>query len=130
MNRRAERGFTVIEMLLVFTIIGLLTAMTVPTYHTMQARGVESVLRADLRAVQLAEESYFIEHGRFTTDPASLDFHPSSGVSVTLSSADPWSAWRAVAEHPTAAHACEAGEGIDAPVAAPGHIVCESPSAP
>lgn len=130
MSRRPARGFTVIEMLLVFAVVGLLTAMTVPRYHTMQARGVELVLRSDLHAVRIAEEEYFIEHGQFTTDPTSLDFHPSSGVSVTLSSADPTSAWRAVAEHATATRACEAGEGVDAPPTAPGRILCEAPSAP
>lgn len=130
MHRRPARGFTVIEMLLVFAVIGLLTAMTVPRYRTLQERGMESVLRADLYAVRVAEAAYFAEHGQFTTDPTSLGFHPSSGVSVTLSSADPAFAWRAVAEHATAAHKCEAGEGSDAPASAPDLIVCEAPSAP
>jgi len=60
--RRAERGFTMVELVLVFTVIGILTAMMIPKIgRTMQATRVKrtsAIVAADL-------EQAFTLAGRF-----------------------------------------------------------------
>lgn len=77
-----ERGFTLIEMLIVIAIIGVLAAIAYPTYTQF----IERARRADARAV-LLEAAQFMER-RFTesrsyvgiTLPTSLSAAPREGA--------------------------------------------------
>jgi len=53
-----------------------------------------SSMRSDLRNLEPAQEAYFADHGRYTTDVAELGYAPSDGVTVTIlhADADGWAA--------------------------------------
>ncbi len=59
---RRERGFTLIELMIVVVIIGILAAIAIPNYTSMQARAKEGSLKANMHAVQLAAEDYIIQN--------------------------------------------------------------------
>ena len=56
--RRCRRGFTLIEMLAVVTIVGILAAAAQPLSVWVQKRQRESDLRAGLRTLRLAIDAY------------------------------------------------------------------------
>lgn len=55
------RGFTLIELIIVMTIIGLLTAIAIPSYVNSVHKAREAVLREDLHTMRTAIDSYTVD---------------------------------------------------------------------
>jgi general secretion pathway protein G len=68
--RRLERGFTLIELMIVMVIIGLLAAIAVPMYVQSVRHAKEAVLREDLRTMRSAIDAYTVDKQKA---PQSLD---------------------------------------------------------
>lgn len=58
MRRRGERGLTLVELIVAFTILSLLTAMSVPLARYKVRRDKERELRYALREVRKAIDDY------------------------------------------------------------------------
>ena len=67
--RRHRRGFTLIEIIIVFTLIGILVGLGLPQYKTSLKRGREAVLKEDLFILRKLIEQYLTDKGKY---PASL----------------------------------------------------------
>ncbi len=65
-----ERGFTLIELMIVMIIIGMLAAIAVPMYVQSVRNAKEAVLREDLRTLRSAIDSYTVDKQKA---PQSLD---------------------------------------------------------
>ena len=95
----AKRGFTLIELLIVVVIIGIIAAIAVPKFQNTKGKANAAALRADLRNLASAQEAYFYEHARYSTDTTALKYKGSKGVFVTIVNAT-GSGWSAKATHP------------------------------
>lgn len=54
-------GFTLIELIIVMTIIGLLASIAIPSFVNSVKRAREAVLREDLRTMRSAIDSYTVD---------------------------------------------------------------------
>lgn len=54
-----ERGFTLMELLIVVAIIGILTAIAVPQFASYRQRGFDARAQSDLRNAALAQEALY-----------------------------------------------------------------------
>lgn len=59
---KAKNGFTLVEVLVVVTVIGVLATIVVPQFKDVSKEAKTSTLCADLRTVRVAIELYRIQH--------------------------------------------------------------------
>ena len=76
---RRRRGFYLIELMIVVTIIGILSAIAIPTYMGVQKKATRSEFRTNLQTLRLLEEKHFAEFGRYiggdTIADLMVEFH-------------------------------------------------------
>ena len=73
---RPNRAFTLIELLIVVAIIAILAAIAVPNFLEAQVRAKVSRVRADMRTVVTAVETYRVDHNAYpegTDNPNNMD---------------------------------------------------------
>ena len=67
-----ERGFTLIELMVVVLIIAILIGMAIPTFLGARQRAQDRAVQADLRNALTAEKTYYTDGQAFTTDTSTL----------------------------------------------------------
>ena len=105
MTGHNKKGFTLIELLIVVVIIGILAAIAIPKFANTKEKAYVAAMKADLRNLITAQESYNADWVSYASTPASLTYQSSAGVTVTIGSVTA-SGWNATAKHNGTAKTC------------------------
>ncbi len=76
-NTKKNKGFTLIELMIVIVIIGLLTAMALPRFRTATQKSKKSEARLMLKNIYQAARVYYMEMGGYP--PCNRDGSPRFG---------------------------------------------------
>ncbi len=64
-SHQPERGFTLIEIIIVFALIGILVSLALPQYKTSLKKAREAVLKEDLFVLRKLIDQYYTDKGKY-----------------------------------------------------------------
>ncbi len=128
--RRGLRGILLADLLILLVTVALLLAVGVPELSAARRHSVQAAIRADLRRLAAAQESYFYDHRVYAADLAQLQgtgFRPGPGVRLVVNEATQtgWSASGSHPEWPTGCFLFVRGAAPVGSATTPGVIGCD-----
>ena len=91
-GKRGQRGFTLVELMIVIAIIGILAAIAIPQFAQYRARGYMSAVRSDVKNCHTAAMAYFADkpdaESMTIEDCKASGYTPTKGVTITVTSGD------------------------------------------
>jgi type IV pilus assembly protein PilE len=91
MNKK-EKGFTLIELMIVVAIIGVIGAIAVPSYNSYMLKSRRSDAKVGMAKVADRQERYYLQNNTYTTSLADLgltgDLTENSYYQLSVTSAD------------------------------------------
>lgn len=65
-QKRKDQGFTLIELLVVIIIIGILSAIALPSFLSQASKARQSEAKTNVGALNRAQQAYYLENQGFT----------------------------------------------------------------
>ncbi len=93
-----QKGFTLIELMIVVAIIGILASIAIPQFASFRTKAFNASAISDLRGVRLAEEALFTDYQEYGNTQASGTATASAGALIISTTASPVVATATAAE--------------------------------
>ena len=64
--KKDQKGFTLIELMIVIAIIGILAAIAIPQFSAYRTRSYNSAANSDIRNACTAQEAYYVDEQSYS----------------------------------------------------------------
>ena len=85
-KKEGQKGFTLIELMIVIAIIGILAAIAIPQFVSYRQKGYNTQAKGELKSFFTACQAYYADNptasGNCTTTMVSATFIPSPTVTI------------------------------------------------
>lgn len=83
--KKRNKGFTIVELLIVIVVIGILALLVITTYSGIQQKARDAKRTSDLKSLQTHIEAYFSQNGYY---PSNGDMNNSGWLAANMKSLD------------------------------------------
>lgn len=66
-HKLKQKGFTIVELLIVIVVIGILAALVITTFTGIQQKARNTERETDIKALQGQVEAYYAQNGKYPT---------------------------------------------------------------
>ncbi|MGI6678595.1 MAG: competence type IV pilus major pilin ComGC [Dehalobacterium sp.] len=67
---KSDKGFTLIELVVVIVILGILAAIAIPRFTSRRGEAEEAAIDADIKILQNAVDMYYVDEAAFPSGDA------------------------------------------------------------
>jgi prepilin-type N-terminal cleavage/methylation domain-containing protein len=87
-DKQTQKGFTLIELMIVVAIIGILASIAIPQFSAFRVKAFNSAAIADLHGINLAQEGLFTDYQSYgSTQILATDVGAAAGVVISVGTA-------------------------------------------
>lgn len=69
---KQQRGFSLVELMIVVIILGILVAIAIPVYRVSQKEAETKACKSNQRLIESAAEQYYLKEGSYPSDVDAL----------------------------------------------------------